>query len=174
MQWPAGRSARWEGSSRQWWRTVPIRSSLDNTLCHHDGAAADRSGGRSTAAHRECQLHEARTTHLVALLDAHEMVAVGVASGAGEQSRKGSGRGAGRRVFGHAEAGREHAGMEVVAWLGGLAGIEVGDRAALDREGRLEADWIWPRTGNRPQRPHWHPNLRHPARPAPPAPSVPP
>src|SRR5205085_9422091 len=66
----------------------------------------------------QAQLHQARTPHLVALFDAHEMFAIAVSAMRREVTRECRRRRAGGGIFGDTDTGREHARMKIVAGLG--------------------------------------------------------
>src|SRR3954469_22656247 len=91
-----------------------IGASLDRAPTNHARAPANRRAGQLAAADPHRQLHHARPSHLVTLLDADEMLAIRVDGMRGEITSEGRGCRTSRRVFGNASARSKHARVECV------------------------------------------------------------
>src|SRR5215217_3377338 len=95
-----------------------IGSSLDRALTDHNRAPAYRRAGQLAAADPHRQLHHAGPSHLVTLLDAHEVLTIRVSTTRGEITGEGRGCRTSRRIFGNAGARSKHARVECVPLFG--------------------------------------------------------
>ena len=113
------------------------RSSLDGAFHHDDRAARDGRAGQLAAGQLERELHQTWASHLIALLDAHEVLAVLVFSARRQIARERRRRRSGGGILADARAGREHARVEIVAGFARLTANDEG-RGKAATEGRFE------------------------------------
>src|SRR4051812_39542156 len=119
------------------------------SLADDDGASADLGGGERSLRDDQLQGDLARPAHLVALLDDERMLAIAEGLELHEGAHKGRDGRASRRILAHAEAWREHAGVEMVLRPDRLARVDIGARVTAVAENLGESLAVRLRSGDR-------------------------